>query len=286
MQKQLVYSYNFDFYDYPNMQTYDRAVSNGTVKDPYGTIENMTFTTGATSKHRYKVEGGTNISQGDRDKTYRIQRGGGQYAVRINDMDGKDHMTVPGKRTVGNVRIHSVTAKSIGCITSFDTKYKLQQIGKKYPHFNEKDFSDDFRDLESQGHGKTYIRVPADPEYDNISHLYSKGTIKSKSKNNQPFGLQEPIQYNEVIAPQQNNGQDGQAPTNNESFIPSSEPQVAISHNGNFSSATSNTNNIDYRTLSPYSTFYEVDDTIKKMNESKDNEIPMAQTYDMNGNPT
>jgi len=173
-------------------------------------------------------------------------------------MNGKDRMTVPGKRTVKNVRIHSVTAKSIGCITSSDTKYKLHKVDDKYPHFNEKDFSDDFRDLESQGHGKTYIRVPADPEYDNVSHLYNRGTIKSKYENNQPFGLQgetkEPIEYSEVTLQQDS----GQAPTNNESFILPSEPQVAVSHNGD--SSTTN-------------------------NESKDNEIPIAQTYDLNGNP-
>ena len=88
MQKQKVYSYNFNFYDYPSMSAYDKAVNNGTVTESYGTMENMTFTIGATSKHRYKVEGGTNISQGNKDKTYKIQKGYGQYDVRINDMNG------------------------------------------------------------------------------------------------------------------------------------------------------------------------------------------------------
>ena len=57
-------------------------------------MENMTFTIGATSKHRYKVEGGTNISQGNKDKTYKIQKGYRQYDVRINDMNGKDYSTI------------------------------------------------------------------------------------------------------------------------------------------------------------------------------------------------
>jgi hypothetical protein len=191
--KQNVYSYDFHFYDYNSFADYDNATLEDRSSRHVGTMNNMTFTTGTETKNpRHGIERGTNVVQGSIDKDYQI-RSGGKYKIGIGESSRKDYMIVPGKRRVGNVRIHTVTATSIGCITTYGDDYNMLD-GKK--HLNEKDFVKDFRNLEKQGNGKTYIRVPKDPEYEHVEHMYNKGRIKPEfagTNTHEPFGLQNSI---------------------------------------------------------------------------------------------
>ena len=267
------------------MNAYDKAVNNETVKEPYGTLSEMTFTSGkyGSGKTSNYIERETNMVQGNKDKTYVI-KSGGRFKIGVGEVKGGDRMNVPGKRSFGAIRIHGATGLSIGCITSHSDEYRPVHTKRGHNEaIREGEFVDEFNNLKKQGHGRTYIRIPKDPEYDNVSDLYEGNSIKSEYAGHLPE-----YDYNSGNTRGLVGTQSSEVSTDNtnETYSNSTSTNYPseVSHNGEFSTESSVPTNIDYRALSPYSTIYEVEDIIKGMNEPND-EIPMAQTYDMNGNP-